>query len=130
MAQYMQTKRINTETENPEPQAQHNPSIPPEHTVTQEEEIRQWETASGWVYVGHGEWAPPEEIHKEQNNTREENKDTPDRDPAWVYKWQCTVDEDIRRSRRGVTLTDGPGGQYPPSGTWKCLRNAWKATRT
>ena len=60
-----------------------------DHEVDNEEHDK-WAIRSGWTYVGHGEWAPPEE---ESAGTEQADLDW---DPDWVYKWRCTVDEDVR----------------------------------
>ena len=52
--------------------------------------IREWEVPTDWTYLGHGEWAPPEE----QPITG--TVSSLDKDPEWVYKWRCSMDEDIK----------------------------------
>ena len=49
-----------------------------------------WEENTSWCYIGHGEWAPPEE-------TEEGARDLQlDKDPEWVYAWRCQHDADIK----------------------------------
>ena len=75
------------------------------HTVNQprwaQEEIRdqevsgeqQWETTSGWLYTGHGNWMPPEELAADQDP--QEGKVTIEWESQWIHKWRCSVDKDI-----------------------------------
>ena len=75
----------------------------------------QWTNQSGgvptdWIYAGHGEWIPPEEG---KQNT-EQDVATLVREPAWVYKWLCNNNEDIRLHQAVIE------GGYP---------NIWGARR-
>ena len=53
-----------------------------------------WEATAGWAYIGHGEWAPPEgdEIH----DPMQQSTLTLDREPEWIHKWRCQVEEDFK----------------------------------
>ena len=53
-------------------------------------EQEEWHTQVGWTYLGHGEWAPPEDVSQGTYQCQI------DREPEWIYKWRCTVDEDIK----------------------------------
>ena len=75
----------------------------------------EWEVPVDWTYIGHGEWVPPEEQKLESTHTEIE------RQPPWVYKWQCQEDRDIKLHQEvieGATQTSwGPGGPSRQSGT-------------
>ena len=49
----------------------------------------EWETTSGWTYMGHGEWLPPEE----HNPTSEAG--SIEWEPVWMQKWWSQNDADI-----------------------------------
>ena len=49
-----------------------------------------WEAQNEWIYLGEGEWAPPED------KLPEGNMQQLGKEPKWVYRWRCTVDEDLQ----------------------------------
>ena len=68
------------------------------------------EVKADWTYIGEGEWAPPEE----HTGLEQEEAVTLDREPDWICKWRCQVDEDIKLHHEVVS------GGYP---------NRWGARR-
>ena len=50
-----------------------------------------WEAQEGWMYIGHGEWAP-----KEQETDMGQNGGTVEHEPQWLKQWLLKHDEDVQ----------------------------------
>ena len=57
--------------------------------IRSEAEDSAWEILNEWNYMGHGEWAPPED--KPPGGDIK----VMGREPSWIYKWRCTTDKDM-----------------------------------
>ena len=80
----------------------------------QGKEEPEWDTLSGWTYIGHGEWAPPEEQGFSKTEVSLESE------PRWVYNWLCKEDKDIKLHQEVLE------GGYPNRwGTRRPVNSKW-----
>ena len=61
----------------------------------QKQEANPWEAQTGWLYIGHGEWA--------QGETQEEGSNHGsklEQEPMWVKNWLAKQDDDVKRHEK------------------------------
>ena len=84
-------------------------------------EGNKWDTIVDWTYLGHGEWVPLETGEVHSINTA---MDKVAREPEWVYKWRCKMDEDIKIHQEVVE------GGYPSRwGARRPVKTKWNLDR-